>query len=306
MSLRDKLRIRETGEKVKGFLRKKSVRRIAVRVLAAVALAYSAVVAPVIPYFISDVKTKMHTEQNNPGQYLKSTWGAFVWYPKNRVKDWFAGLKPKDFVVNKATQQLFVYDRDGNLELTTSTSTGKHKGIKKRYAQKVTPHGEYIAVRRLDEEGIWNWYAESKGKPLMAEQHGVGEFNFLGQWFPEIAVHGTKATWEQYLGGEKSLGCPRVDKDTIEYLVETASVGTRLVVHEYAIMPVVVGADFNFEVYLDAESVLDLHDRKDALDYFGVNNPFVNDPDDLVPGQTVFLKDYDKSGTIDLVVNNVP
>lgn len=260
-----------------------------------VATSYSIVVAPVIPYFLEDVKEKSRTEQNASLEYAKSFWGAFVWYPKNKIVDSIhSGLEEKLILVNKATQTMYLYNEKGVLERETKTSTGTNQGIKTTYNQRITPPGEYIAVRRFDKKGLEAWF-EGKRAP---EDYGEGMLLFLGKWFPRIAVHGTTKENEYYLGQERSMGCPRVDQTTITYLVEHAAVGTRMVIQEYAVLPYNAEKGMTFDTYLRAEGITTAEMRKEAEEAFYQNNPFAKSVNDLSAGGLFFMKDYNQNKKI--------
>lgn len=263
--------------------------RVATCVAGIAAAAYGAVVAPIIPYFLEDIKEKSRTEQSDPIEYAKAVWGTFVWYPKNKVADSMdSGLEEKLILVNKATQSMYIYNEEGILEREAKTSTGASQGIKKTYTQRITPPGEYIAVRRFDKKDIEAWF-EGKRAP---EDYGEGMLLFLGKWFPRIAVHGTTKENEQYLGQERSMGCPRVDEATITYIVENAAVGTRMVIHEYAVLPYTAKRGMTFDKYLLAEGVTTAAKRQEAEDAFHKNNPFAGSVNDLIAGGLFFMKDY--------------
>jgi lipoprotein-anchoring transpeptidase ErfK/SrfK len=258
-------------------------------VTAIAAAGYAAVVAPVIPYFVEDVKEKSKTEQDDIIEYAKSVWGAFVWYPKNKIEDSFnSDLEEKVILVNKATQTLYIYDEEGILEREVKTSTGASQGIKRTYKQSVTSPGEYIAVRRFDRQGLKEWF-EGKRAP---EDYGAGMLLFLGKWFPRIAIHGTTKENEEYLGQERSMGCARVDEETITYLLENAAVGTRMIIHEYAVLPYTAKKGMTFDKYLLAEGVTTAAKRQEAEDAFYQNNPFANSVNNIAAGGLFFMKDY--------------
>ncbi len=275
-----------TAKKGKGI--KQTLKAVAVAGGIAAA-SYAAIVAPVIQYFLEDIKEKRRTEQNDLIEYAKSVWGTFVWYPKNKIADSITpGLEEKVILVNKATQTMYIYNEEGVLEREAKTSTGASQGIKTTYKQRITPPGEYIAVRRFDKEDLEVWF-EGKRAP---EDYGEGMLLFLGKWFPRIAVHGTTKENEQYLGYERSMGCPRVDEATITYIVESAAIGTRMVIHEYAVLPYTAERGMTFDKYLLAEGVTTPVKREEAEKAFYQNNPFAGSVNNLIAGGLFFMKDY--------------
>lgn len=249
---------------------------------------YVAASAPVIPYFLSDARTKSGTEQDGAVEYAKSFWGSFVWFPMQRVQDAFDGdLSKRIFLVNKETQLIYTYDDTGNLESVTPTSTGKDRGIKTTFSQQVTPNGEYIAVKRWDKQGLQERLGLRK-----ATLYGEGMLLFQGQWFPNIAIHGTTRESEAYLGEERSRGCPRVGGDFVEDVLLKSAVGSRMVVHEYGVLPLYIDSQRDLERCVSETEMQD-----DALARFVVNNPHI-DIDDFSAADLVFCKDENGDGKI--------
>ena len=205
---------------------------------------YFALTAPAIPYVIDDIVSKQGTEQmsNIPRRIaaveaLKTMYRGLVWYPYQKTRAFFSDREEYTIIVNKETQRLYVFDNEGKLRLQSSTSTGKQKKDKRVFLnERITPVGEYMAVKPFDKEEIRSWFGEEKA-PL----YGEGMILFLGKWFPHIAIHGTNH--EELLGHEASLGCPRVDKKTIEWILENVAVGSKMLVQPYGIVPHVFQTD---------------------------------------------------------------
>ncbi len=276
------------------WMRRNWKRAVLGTVLSGTLLGYFALTLPVIPYMITDLKEKQRTAQDDALEHIKTLWGFLVWFPKNKVRDLLGGdREQKLFIVNKAKQRIFIYDADKNLELIIPTSTGRHQGTKTEYEQKVTPPGQYIAVRRFNQKDLRTWFGHKK-----APEYGNGMLLFLGHWFPNIAVHGTLPEWEKYLGHERSLGCPRVGRAAMGYLLDHAAIGTKMVVHEYAILPLEVQPMFSFTDYARQEGLTSTAQLEKAKRFFLDNNPHARSLDNLVTGAPYFFKDYNGDGRI--------
>lgn len=274
-------------------------KRLTASIATAVTVGYLGICAPTYPYLFQDINDKRSTSQNDLIEMGKSLWGAFVWYPFNKIKEiGDDSLEEKTIVVNKATQELFVYSATGKLELQTPTSTGRDQGIKRTETQKVTPFGKYIAVQRWNTpEELANWYGED-----LAPLYGQGGMLFLGKWFPHIAVHGTTTDREKQLGTNVSNGCPRIDSNSIEQILETAATGSTLTVHEYAILPRELPTGFDFGKYQHIEFFDTVNERitmspTEVERDFLLNNPFISSLDDLRTGQTYFFRDRVPNGS---------
>lgn len=271
---------------------KKIVAGTLLATLASCATTYTALVAPVVPYTISDLQQKERTEQGRDiMEKVKTVYGSAVWFPLERLDDLKEGRKKKYFVANKEEQKLFVFDREGNLEYSSSVSTGKEQvDVKTKFKENISPAGDYIAVKRFNEDELFSWFGPEK-----FDYYGQGMLLFLGQWFPHIAIHGTNQ--EKYLGTAKSKGCVRVDQETIEKTVSEAAITSILRIQPYGVFPVNINSSFNFNDYFYSEG-LEFSQFESAREDLLENNPQLDSIMDISKSEILFLKDYDGDGKV--------
>ncbi|MBI2666088.1 L,D-transpeptidase [Candidatus Woesearchaeota archaeon] len=252
------------------------INKIKVGLCGILAAGYLAIAAPAIPYMIGDIIAKRGTEQmsNIPRktaawEILKTMYGGMVWFPYQRSKDFFSDKEEYTFIVNKEKQEQYIFNKGGELVLQTLTSTGMQKKDKRVFLQdQFTPEGKYLAVKSFDKDGLLSWFGEEK-----AQMYGEGMLLFLGHWFPHIGIHGT--THEELLGQEASRGCPRVNKKTIEWILEHAAAGSKMVVQPYGVVP---------HTFQDG----DLLKERISKEF----NPHLGEKQTPSLGEVVFIEDY--------------
>ena len=247
-------------------------------------IGYLSFCAPAIPFAIKDMKHKYDCgyysslgKKKTFEDISKTIYGAMAWYPKDKFQGMMDGKDDYLFIVNKNTQQLFMYDGDLDFVDVASVSTGRdHTATKKSSLdQKATPTGTYIAVKIYDKNELQDWFGVER-QPY----YGEGMVLFMGESFPHIAIHGTNS--ESYLSQPVSKGCARTDKKTIEYIVENARAGSELLVQDLGAHPILIENAQQKKEFLSVA----LQNEK----WYSYNNPQLTSLEDVKLGDYVFMK----------------
>lgn len=130
-------------------------------------------------------------------------------------------------IVDKATMQVLLYDKYGNLERKYGMACARNYGTKHRRADSRTPEGFFTA------EGIYDstdWlFTDDNGHTSPAK----GSFGprFIRLKCPntsQIGIHGTASPWS--IGHRASHGCIRITNENILELVKLVEVGMPIIV----------------------------------------------------------------------------
>lgn len=131
-------------------------------------------------------------------------------------------------VVDKASMNVLLFDKYGNLKKSYGMACAKNYGTKHKRSDCRTPEGFFSA------EGIYNsteWlYTDDDGKTY--PDKGVFGPRFIRIKSPvtsQVGIHGTGSPWS--IGKRVSHGCIRLTNDNILDLVKYASAGMPIIVN---------------------------------------------------------------------------